>query len=615
MLAGTQAYVVARIGGPDGPIQPDRVRADEDYGLGWCGWRDFMAAPAEASRVDPFRMQMRDVDPAAPLPDDNRSETGDPLPFGFYPHRDINRSIRTGVETAILVKVHFQGDPVTWPDETQAVNLAMAVENLSQANAYGGGHRIVFIASPDGGGLVFEVTIASERGPSVSPAQVMDAVREFDRVYPLRASDFDHVIMITPPTTIASTQGYTAINMGKYVVFTEVGGQFFSHRRPNGEEDFAPGVLHEIGHGYQLSHASTYAPGAEVENVEYGDIYDFMGEMSLLGWRFNQQCRPIGQVPNFAPTSEIHLNPIRKWQFGWFDDTAIRKILPGEITSPAIALSPIDSPTGIRAIQIERGIEIEDGSETPVSLLIYWRRNEPMISGGVCIARVSRELMQAKTRLLDRIPGPPEGAGCFGPAPVIPFPGWNVTLPIGQTYTDVGGSGAKITVLEPPPDVGRDRGPATTLAIHVDNSAQPTSPLRNLPILEVTSPIIESGRVITSQDTVAIYVTATNPDKDPLRFGWKDVHYVELEFLWKEKSSPVPPPQLWQASTGKQVVIRLSRPGWIRIPASDFRTLDPENFPNQDPIRKIIGVSVSAYTLSQPQRIIYGGLRFLLDQS
>jgi hypothetical protein len=54
---------------------------------------------------------------------------------------------------------------------------------------------------------------------------------------------------------------------------------------------------------------------------------------------------------------------------------------------------------------------------------------------------------------------------------------------------------------------------------------------------------------------------------------------------------------------------------WSREIGPAAPTRYPGLTPNQAPIPRIIGVGIQAYTLSQPRRIMYGGLLFLLDQS
>lgn len=624
MLAGSPTYVVAR----PGWLQAMALHEASSAPGGWCRWRSFLeTSPPQPSGgrnghapVGVGIDQVALVRPAAmarshvPIGRVDLSRIGgEPLrPAPTYPERNINRPLRLAEETVIVVTVSYVDRSIDPLGQREFEKIAAALSQLAKANAYvPAGQMQGFNTKLLANGTAYSFAIDMAQYNMMTPVvfdapDMIDVIKEFNRVNFPPIEAYDHAVLLVPSGMGMSGLVQNASNIGRYGIFNEAfrpAVQVPQH--PNAE--FAPGFFHELGHGYNLAHASTerlWAEGGQESHVEYGDVFDYMGGVGLPDFRFNATCTAGGSPVPFGMVTEIHLNPIHKWHHGWLPDTAIVKVPPG--VTMTYSLDGITSPAGIRALQIEREVDASSGS--PISVLVYWRDNEPRSRDGASVALVSREQVAEKTMLLEF--GVGAMMGCQrGPAPYV-YPAWDAILREDASWTD-SVSGAVVT-CEGFDSEGR-------LKVKVDNSAQAGPRFLNFPILDIISPILESGRVITSSDTIVIGVAATNPDKDPGRIGWQDIMEVEAslhvgERMGGQKEAPrllLPDPTVKGEYETATFFFRTGTEVWA-IPAIELRDQASMVFPAFDPIRKLVGLQVKARTYTGPK--IIGSRKFLLDQ-
>lgn len=621
-LAGARMYIVAPIGGPLPVDTLDRERVGANAPSGWCSWLSDIAPSASGPLVaqppvfpaPPTAASVRVV--VSPLPGEPkllapspppkpRITPTHPIPFvegathvPKYPRRDVNRPQRTRPETVILIKAHYETAAVEWPPTNAAASLFTAASQLARANGakgYVSEFDMLFIPA-SGTEPFFEVTLSGSPPSAFLHKHMLDLIIAIESKYRIALTTFDHAVVILPAAATPNLR--QALNIGRYAVLTAD----FGSNLPS-PEDFAPGMMHELGHGYGLAHANLYREWQGGALVGYGDIFDWMGEVSYTGWRYSLACRPPGMEMRLAASTDVHLNPIHKWQFGWLDDTSILRVQPGQVLSNVRidSIATADPSDRVVALQIERNLDTS--TRIPISLLAYYRGNEPQVRDGVSLAFVSREQIAENSKLIERSPGPITGPGCLRPAGTdpIPFPGWNVTLGVGEDWTDQGGSGVRIKCEFVDPE-------RNYVLVSVDNSAQPVRPFQNIPILDVICPLIESGKVLGNNDVITVQVDASNPDGNPERVAWKDIDYVEARLQVGEEPNPnilqfgpSGPQAIKRFLTGKEI--------WQFATRDLF---DPAPM-GQGEIRKLVLLKVTAKTVFGTE--IIGGRRFLLDQS
>ena len=234
--------------------------------------------------------------------------------------------------------------------------------------------------------------------------------------------------------------------------------------------------VHELGHNYGLGHASFWqtSDGSVVgpgTSEEYGDVFDIMGSGPADRGYFHTQ-------------GKTRLNWLSTNQ--WADATAL-----GSATYRVYRIddqATTNSPRGVRVTK----------ASTPGSQEYYWIGYRPSFTENAHLQRGAYLIWQrpagSRCWLLDTTPGSPDGKN-------------DAPIDLGRTYSDTNAN-VHLTPLA----VGGS-GSGQYLDVRVNLG---TFPGNRTPTISAFT----GSATVLARSNYAYAVTATDPDGDPLAYGW-----------------------------------------------------------------------------------------------
>ncbi|MEM7201188.1 MAG: hypothetical protein AAF628_13020 [Planctomycetota bacterium] len=496
-----------------------------------------------------------------------------------FPLGNANLAPRQVAESALIIRVQYESVTTTWPDQAEANQLITYVDQLAKNNAYSpAGYEIDFIQN---GSLPYFNVYPPAPLPMAGAAHLLTILRAFDQQYPAVPIDqCDHVIIFRPQDPM-SPAGPS--NAAGYITYPQNFEPDPSSADPMREA--AAGVFHEIGHKYGLGHANLHREPA-ARRLNYGDIYDFMGGMGPRQWRFDESLWPLSPpAPVFADPLVIHANPMVKRLHWWIDANSI--VRDTDQGTEQHAISGISQSSGVLAVEIPR----EELPNVAYSLMVYWRDNEPQMSGGASVAIVSPNNIRATTRLVELNRGPVIAGGAR-------FPGWEPTLLPGASWTDPV-SGVQITCDGFDPISG-NLLVTVTRPVNFD--------FARLPYLDIIAPALDGLQVQRNGDTVCVSVNAGVRDDLLPEVPFADITNVDAELRVSEGATA----RVLRvgSATGPEARFTFTNP--TDVWSIDISSLVDPMMPTT-PVQEVAAVRVTAFSIDSKRTI--GQRLFLIDQT
>ena len=432
------------------------------------------------------------------------------------------RSAHTeGVKRLLLIRVDFSdlvGAPYT---DAAGTNMVNALDAFYSEQSYG---KTGF--KPLGAGSLMTATLRMPKTAayygSVDASQLRDAARAAAKTAGVDLSNFDFDL-----TTFGAVPGYSWAGLGY------VGSAGAWIRASFDSSGGVPG--HELGHNYGLLHANYYdtggtsAVGPSGANVEYGDVFDTMGN---------------------ATAGKRHFNTRYKNQLDWLPSTYV-KVFSTNGVYRVFAMDATNA-TPLRAIRLARN-----------SATNYWLEFRQKFTNNAWLMNglgVRWHKSGQQTMLIDTTPGSADGKN---DSPIL----------IGRTFADRE-AGIYITPL------GKGGTTPESLDVAIYKGAFTNN---HAPVLHLT----ESANAVGPNAAVTFTAAATDADGDTLAYAWDfgDGRFGDNQPVVKQSWSAAGEYQvrctisdMKGGETSSAVVIKVGSPTTVRV--SGLVTHDGVGLPN-----------------------------------